>query len=85
MLEFISGVFVPFTSLSHGVYDFAGVFPLRWIAEGYRSALLPGYFQKIEPTGGWDHAQMALVLFIWCVAGLVLSARTFRWTGPGER
>ena len=27
VLEFISGVFVPFTSLSHGLYNFAGIFP----------------------------------------------------------
>lgn len=85
VLEFISGVFVPFTALSPGLYSFAGIFPLRWIAEGYRSALLPAYFQKVEPGHSWDHATMALVMGIWCVAGVVLSARTFRWTGRGER
>jgi ABC-2 type transport system permease protein len=85
VLEFISGVFVPFTSLSHGLYNFAGVFPLRWIAEGYRAALLPSYFQKVEPGHAWDLRQAALVLAIWCVVGLVVSARTFRWTGRGER
>ena len=85
VLEFISGVFVPVTSLSPGLYAFAGLFPLRWIAEGYRSALLPSYFQQVEPNHMWDHEEMALVLFIWCVLGLVLSAKTFRWTGRGER
>jgi len=85
VLEFISGVFVPFTSLSRSLYNFAGIFPLRWIAEGYRSALLPEFFQKVEPTGKWDHGQMVLVLALWCVAGLLISARTFRWTGRGER
>jgi ABC-2 type transport system permease protein len=75
VLEFISGVFVPFTSLSHGIYKLAGFFPLRWIAQGYRS----------EPTRAWDHGQTVLALAIWCVVGLVVSARTFRWTGRGER
>jgi ABC-2 type transport system permease protein len=84
VLEFISGVFVPFTSLSKGVYNFAGFFPLRWIAAGYRSALLPNYFQKLEPGHHWDHGEMALVLVIWCVIGLFVSVRTFRWTGRGE-
>lgn len=84
VLEFVSGVFVPFTSLSHGLYNFAGIFPLKWIAEGYRSALLPSYFQRVEPSHSWDHAEMALVMGIWCVVGLVVSARTFRWTGRGE-
>jgi ABC-2 type transport system permease protein len=85
VLEFISGVFVPVTSLSHGLYTFAGLFPLRWIVEGYQSALLPNYFQYVKPIHGWDHGQMALVLVVWCIIGLVLSARTFRWTGRGER
>jgi ABC-2 type transport system permease protein len=85
VLEFISGVFVPFTSLSSGIYNFAGFFPLRWIAAGYRSALLPSYFQKVEPGHVWDHGEMVLVLVIWCGVGLFLAARTFRWTGRGER
>lgn len=85
VLEFLSGIFVPFTSLSPGIYSFAGIFPLRWIAEGYQSALLPAYFQKIEPGHTWDHGEMALVLGIWCVVGLVLSAKTFRWLGRNER
>ncbi|HUC13860.1 MAG TPA: ABC transporter permease [Acidimicrobiales bacterium] len=84
VLEFISGVFVPFTSLSHGLYNFAGLFPLKWIAEGYRSALLPSYFQVVEPSHSWDRGEMALVMAVWVVIGLVVSSRTFRWTGSGE-
>jgi ABC-2 type transport system permease protein len=84
VLEFISGVFVPFTSLSHGLYSFAGIFPLKWVAEGYRSALLPSYFQQVEPSHSWDRGEMALVLLVWVVIGLVVAVRTFRWTGRGE-
>ena len=84
VLEFISGVFVPFTSLSHGLYNFAGLFPLKWIAEGYRSALLPSYFQVVEPSHVWDRGEMALVMAVWIVIGLAVSCRTFRWTGSGE-
>jgi ABC-2 type transport system permease protein len=65
--------------------SFAGFFPRRWIAAGYGSALLPSYFQSVEPGHVWDHREMVLVLVIWCVAGLFLSARTFRWTGRGEQ
>lgn len=85
VLEFISGIIVPFTSLSPGLYSFAGLFPLRWIAEGYRSALFPPTFARAEPGHVWDHRQMALVLVAWSLAALLLSLRTFRWTGPGER
>jgi ABC-2 type transport system permease protein len=84
VLEFISGVFVPFTSLSHGLYNFAGLFPLKWIAEGYRSALLPSYFQVVEPSHVWDRGEMALVMGVWVLIGLAVSARTFRWTASGE-
>jgi ABC-2 type transport system permease protein len=80
VLEFISGVFVPFTSLSHGVYAVAGFFPLRWIAEGYRSALLPSSLQTVEAGHRWNHVEMAMVLAICLVVGLVVSTRTFRWT-----
>jgi ABC-2 type transport system permease protein len=85
VLEFISGVFVPFTSLSKGLYEVGGLFPLRWIAQGYRSALLPQYFVRVEPTRGWDHTQTALVLVAWAAGALLVAARTFRWTGRGER
>ena len=85
VLEFISGVFVPFTSLSPSLYGFAGAFPLRWMAEGYRAALLPAYFQRVEPGHHWDQTAMVLVMAAWLVVGLFLSARTFRWTGRGER
>lgn len=85
VLEFISGIFVPFTSLSHGLYSFAALFPLRWLAEGYRSALLPSYFQQVEPGHVWNYNEIAGVLAIWCLLGLVVSITTFRWTGRGER
>lgn len=84
VLEFLSGVFVPFTVLSPGLYSLAGAFPLRWIAEGYRSALLPSGFAHVEAGHTWNYALMAAVPAIWCVAALAVSARTFRWTDRGE-
>ena len=32
-----------------------------------------------EPAGGWELDRVALVLGIWCIAGLVLCIRSFRW------
>ncbi|MHB8434976.1 MAG: ABC transporter permease [Acidimicrobiales bacterium] len=83
VLEFISGVFVPFNQIPSGLRAVASVFPLRWMAEGYRSALLPSSFQRVEPGGSWDHPAMALVLAGWCVIGLIACVRTFRWTRHG--
>jgi len=84
VLEFISGIFIPFTSLPSGLYSFSGIFPLRWVAEGYRSALLPSYFQRVEPGHVWDRWDVALVLAAWCVVSLAVTAKTFKWTNRGE-
>lgn len=83
-LEFISGVFVPFNQIPSGLRAVASIFPLRWIAAGYRSALLPSSFEVTEPGGRWDHTTMAAVLGAWCVFGLLACVRTFRWTPKGE-
>ena len=40
-LQFISGVFIPFTQLSSSLTTVAGVFPLRWLGSGMRSVFLP--------------------------------------------
>jgi len=85
VLEFISGIFVPFNQIPHTLMTIAGFFPLRWLAEAYRSALLTSFIQKVELGGNWNHGEMALVLAIWCVLSLVVAVRTFRWTGRGER
>jgi len=85
VLEFISGVFVPFNQIPHTLMTIAGFFPLRWLAEAYRSALLPSFIQNVELGGRWNQGEMALVLAIWCVVSLVVAVRTFRWTGRGER
>jgi ABC-2 type transport system permease protein len=78
-LQFISGVYVSFSELPSGLRTFASVFPLKWIAQGYRSVLLPDSFLKVEPGGSWQHGQTALVLLVWLVISGLLCARTFRW------
>lgn len=85
VLEFISGVFVPFTVLSHELYAIAGGFPLRWIAEGYRAALLPATFQQVEPGHHWHYGEIALVLVAWSAGALVVSLLTFRWSSRSTR
>ena len=36
-----------------------------------------------EPAGSWELERVALVLGIWCVLGLLLCIRTFRWQDRG--
>ena len=79
-LQFISGVYVPYSDLSGTVRIVASIFPLKWIAQGFRSVFLPDAFLRTEPGGSWQHGQMALVLIGWSILGAILCARTFRWS-----
>jgi ABC-2 type transport system permease protein len=79
VLEFISGVFMPFDQVPAWLQDVAAVFPVKWLAQGLRSVFLPDALAAREPAGSWELGTVALVLGLWCVAGLVLCALTFRW------
>lgn len=78
-LQLISGVFFVFTSLPGFMQVIAGCFPLKWMAQGLRSAFLSDSFQQSEAAGSWEHGRTALVLGAWCLAGLLLSTATFKW------
>jgi ABC-2 type transport system permease protein len=83
ILQFISGVYFAFTDLPEWLKQVASVFPLKWIAQGMRSVFFPDAWQGQEMAGTWEHGRTALVLTAWFVAGLVVCARTFRWTKRG--
>jgi ABC-2 type transport system permease protein len=79
-LQFISGVFVnPITALPVGLVVTASFFPVKWMAQGFRSVFLPDSMAVFEPAGTWELDRVALVLGAWCVIGLVLCLTTFRW------
>jgi ABC-2 type transport system permease protein len=79
VLQFISGVYVPFTSVPRWLQQIAAVFPLKWMSEGLRSVFLPSQAARLEPAGTWEHGRVALVLAAWVAGGLVLCLTTFRW------
>jgi ABC-2 type transport system permease protein len=79
VLQFISGVYVPFTSVPRWLQEVAAVFPLKWMSEGLRSVVLPSQAARLEPAGTWEHGRIALVLAAWIAGGLVLCLTTFRW------
>lgn len=78
-LQFISGVFFPFNELPRWMQTVAAFFPLKWMAQGIRSVFLPDTFQFQEPAGSWEHPKTALVLGLWCVCGLLVCLKTFKW------
>jgi ABC-2 type transport system permease protein len=79
VLQFLSGVYFVFTGLSKPLQHVGALFPLKWIAQGYRSVFLPDSFAVQEPAKHWEHGRIALILALWAVGGLVLTLRTFRW------
>lgn len=79
VLQFISGVYFVFTSVSKPLQIIGAIFPLKWIAQGYRSVLLPDNLRKLEPANSWEHGRTALILAVWGAAGLFIALKTFRW------
>ncbi|MGH8876210.1 MAG: ABC transporter permease [Stackebrandtia sp.] len=80
VLQFISGVYImPPEQIGSPFAEIGAVFPVKWLAQGLRSVFLPDGAKAFEASGSWDLGLVALVLGIWCVAGLVLCLMTFRW------
>ncbi len=83
-LQFVSGVYIPISSLPDWMIKVGSFFPVKWIAQGFRSVFLPDSMMSMEAAGSWEHGKTALVLGAWCVIGVVLCLLTFRWTNRKE-
>jgi len=79
VLQFISGVYLQFSTLPEWMQNLASVFPLKWMAQGMRAVFLPDRFAAAEQHGSWDLVWVACALGVWLVVGLALSRATFRW------
>ncbi|HEY5321150.1 MAG TPA: ABC transporter permease [Galbitalea sp.] len=79
ILQFISGVYLPFAQLPDWLQNFASIFPLKWLAQGMRSVFLPDHFKSVEQGGAWNLTGVLIATVIWLVVGLVLCRITFRW------
>jgi len=79
VLQFISGVYFPFSSLPKGMQDVAALFPLKWLCQGLRAVFLPDTLLPAEPAHSWELGRVALVLTAWLIGSLILCLRTFRW------
>ncbi|MGW0550627.1 ABC transporter permease [Streptomyces altiplanensis] len=77
-LLFTSGTVFPITSLPVPVQQVASVFPLKWMAQGLRSALLPDTARAAEAAGSWELPMVALVLTAWAVLGFLLAVPLLR-------
>jgi ABC-2 type transport system permease protein len=77
-LLIMSGTVFPITTLPVPVQQVASVFPLKWMAQGLRSALLPDAARATEPAGSWELPMVALVLTAWAVLGFLLAIPLLR-------
>ncbi|HMH58155.1 MAG TPA: ABC transporter permease [Galbitalea sp.] len=79
ILQFISGVYLQFSALPGWLQNFAGIFPLKWLAQGMRSVFLPDSFKVVEQGHEWNLTGVLIATAIWLVVGLILCRVTFRW------
>ena len=73
-LYFISGIFIPNDQIPEAMQTVAGIFPVKHLFE----ALLAIYNPATSGTG-FRWADLG-VLALWGVIGLVIAAKTFRWS-----
>ena len=79
-LQFVSGTYVPLVVLPAWMLAIGSVFPVKWMAQGFRSVLLPPQMVAFEPAGSWEHWRIFLVLSAWIVGGLIACLSVFRWS-----
>ncbi|HEX4399806.1 MAG TPA: ABC transporter permease [Galbitalea sp.] len=79
VLQFISGIYLPFSQLPSWLQNFASIFPLKWLAQGMRSVFLPDSFKIAEQGHSWNLTGVLIATGIWLIVGLVLCRVTFRW------
>jgi ABC-2 type transport system permease protein len=79
VLQFISGVYLPFSQLPAWLQHVAAVFPLKWLAQGMRAVFLPDSYAQLEPGSAWNLGGTAIALTIWLAAGFVVVRLVFRW------
>jgi ABC-2 type transport system permease protein len=79
-LQFVSGTYVPLMALPAWMLSLGSVFPVKWMAQGFRSVLLRPDMAAFEPAGSWEHWLTFLMLTVWSVGGLIACLTVFRWS-----
>jgi ABC-2 type transport system permease protein len=79
-LQFLSGTYVPLMVLPTWMLIVGSMFPVKWMAQGFRSVLLPPQMVVFEPAGSWEHGRTFLVLAAWSIVGLLACLSVFRWS-----
>jgi ABC-2 type transport system permease protein len=72
-LSFISGIWYPTNGAPGWLTTLADVFPLAHLVSAFDAC-----FQPQTTGGGWAAGDLA-VLALWCLGGMVVATRRFRW------
>lgn len=83
-LMVISGTIIPFSLMPTAVQVIASIFPLKWMAQGVRSALYDPAYEAAEASGSWQQPETAAVLLAWILIGALLAPRLIRRTTRRE-
>jgi ABC-2 type transport system permease protein len=79
-LQFVSGTYVPLIVLPAWMLTLGSIFPVKWMAQGFRSVLLPSNMAAFEPAGSWEHWHIFFVLTAWTIGGFAACLAVFRWS-----
>jgi ABC-2 type transport system permease protein len=79
-LQFVSGTYVPLVLLPTWMLVIGSLFPVKWMAQGFRSVLLPAEMVAFEPAGSWELWRIFMVLAAWSIGGLIGCLTVFRWS-----
>ncbi|SIO85808.1 ABC transporter permease [Nocardiopsis sp. JB363] len=74
----ISGLLLSFEFLPGWVQTIGQVLPVYWLGLGVRSAMLPEAHAALELAGSWQLPQVAGVLAVWALVGLVVAQWVLR-------
>lgn len=78
ILGAISGIFYPITALAVWIQVIAQIFPVYWLALGFRSIFSPEAAAALEIGGTWRTTEALLILGAWVIIGFIIAPRIIR-------
>ena len=73
MLSFVSGIFIPIDTLPNWLQEIGRIFPLYHLAQGLQTTVAE------NPTGIGLSGDDVAVLAIWCLVGIRVATKNFKW------
>ncbi|GHC98300.1 transport permease protein [Nocardiopsis terrae] len=78
LIVMASGLMFPFEFMPDWVQVVGQILPVYWLGLGIRAAMLPDSYAALELAGSWQLPQVAGVLAVWALVGLVAAQWVLR-------